>query len=91
MTIEEENRIRVIRSFIRSERLRRNITQEEIGQGLAISQNTYNQIEIGYTELTLDVLIYLAELFNMRLVDLLNIQRLSFVLKNREIEVKIKN
>jgi len=91
MTVEEDNRLRVIRSFIRSERLRRNITQEEIGQGLAISQNTYNQIEIGYTELTLDVLIYLAELFNMRLVDLLNIQRLSFVLKNREIEVKIKN
>ena len=91
MTVEEDNRLRVIRSFIRSERLRRNITQEEIGQQLDISQSTYNQIEIGCAELTLDVVIYLAELFNMRLIDLLNIKRLSFVLKNREIEVKIKN
>lgn len=50
---------------IRDIRNDRGLTQEDIAKFLHVSQNTYSQYEIGTTRFPLDVVIKLAEYYNV--------------------------
>lgn len=50
---------------IRDIRNDRGLTQEQIAKFLHISQNTYSQYEIGTTRFPLDVVVKLAEYYNV--------------------------
>lgn len=50
---------------IRSLRIDNGYTQKQIGEYLGISQNTYSQYEIGVLKYPVDVLIKLANLYNV--------------------------
>lgn len=50
---------------IRSLRVDKGFTQKQIAQYLGISQNTYSQYEIGVLNYPVDVLIKLAEFYNV--------------------------
>ena len=50
---------------IRSLRVDNGYTQKQIGEYLGISQNTYSQYEIGVLNYPIDVLIKLADLYNV--------------------------
>lgn len=50
---------------IRSLRVDQGITQKEIAQYLGISQNTYSQYEIGVLNYPIDVLMKLADYYNV--------------------------
>lgn len=50
---------------IRNLRIDNGYTQKQIGEYLGISQNTYSQYEIGILNYPIDVLIKLADLYNV--------------------------
>ena len=50
---------------IRSLRIDKGYTQKQIGDYLGISQNTYSQYEIGVLKYPVDVLIKLADLYDV--------------------------
>jgi transcriptional regulator with XRE-family HTH domain len=50
---------------IRSLRIDNGYTQKQIGEYLGISQNTYSQYEIGVLNYPVDVLIKLADYYNV--------------------------
>lgn len=50
---------------IRSLRIDNGYTQKQIGEYLGISQNTYSQYEIGVLNYPVDVLIKLADLYDV--------------------------
>ncbi|EOS67576.1 helix-turn-helix domain-containing protein [Oscillibacter sp. 1-3] len=50
---------------IRDIRNDRGLTQEQIARFLHVSQNTYSQYEIGTTRFPLDVVVKLAEYYNV--------------------------
>ena len=50
---------------IRSLRIDKGYTQKEIGEYLGISQNTYSQYEIGVLKYPVDVIIKLADFYNV--------------------------
>ena len=50
---------------IRSLRIDKGLTQKQIGEYLGISQNTYSQYEIGVLKYPVDVLIKLADLYQV--------------------------
>lgn len=50
---------------IRDIRNDRGLTQEQIAKVLHVSQNTYSQYEIGTTRFPLDVVVKLAEYYNV--------------------------
>ncbi len=50
---------------IRSLRIDNGYTQKQIGEYLGISQNTYSQYEIGVLNYPVDVLIKLADFYNV--------------------------
>lgn len=50
---------------IRSLRIDNGYTQKQIGEYLGISQNTYSQYEIGVLNYPVDVIIKLADLYNV--------------------------
>lgn len=50
---------------IRDIRNDRGLTQEQIAKILHVSQNTYSQYEIGTTRFPLDVVVKLAEYYNV--------------------------
>ena len=50
---------------IRNIRIDRGYTQKQIGDYLGISQNTYSQYEIGVLNYPVDVLIKLADLYDV--------------------------
>ena len=52
---------------IRSLRVDAGLTQKQIAAQLGISQNTYSQYEIGVLKYPVDVLIKLADLYNVSL------------------------
>ena len=54
-------------------------TQEYVASILDISQNTYSLIEKGETKLTIDRLEKLARLYNMDLVDLLQLNEQTYI------------
>ena len=58
--------IRKIREF-------RNYTQDYLAAKLQISQNAYSKIELGYSSITLNRLIDIAEILEVELVDLISL------------------
>ena len=56
--------IRKIREF-------RNYTQDYLAAKLQISQNAYSKIELGYSSITLNRLIEIAEILEIELVDMI--------------------
>ncbi len=50
---------------IRNLRIDRGFTQKQVGEYLGISQNTYSQYEIGVLNYPVDVVIKLAELYDV--------------------------
>ncbi len=49
---------------IRKIREYRNYTQEYLAAKLCISQNAYSKIELGYTKITVDRLLHIAEILD---------------------------
>lgn len=56
---------------IRDIRLERNYSQEYLAIRLAISQNAYSKIELGYTKLTLERLLQIADVLEVETMRLL--------------------
>jgi transcriptional regulator with XRE-family HTH domain len=63
---------RAIVSNIRKVREFRNYTQDYLAAKLHISQNAYSKIELGYSSITLNRLINIAEILDIELADLIN-------------------
>lgn len=52
-------------------RMQKGFTQIDVAVKLNISQNGYSRIELGRTQLTLEVLILISDLFDMKWEDLI--------------------
>jgi transcriptional regulator with XRE-family HTH domain len=62
---------KAIVSNIRKIRELRNYTQDYLAAKLKISQNAYSKIELGYSNITLNRLIEIAEILEIDLTDLI--------------------
>ncbi|MEO6633847.1 MAG: helix-turn-helix transcriptional regulator [Mucilaginibacter sp.] len=62
---------RAIVSNIRKVREFRNYTQDYLAAKLKISQNAYSKIELGYSNITLNRLVEIAEILEIELADLI--------------------
>ena len=58
------NRTKHVAENIRKVREYRNYTQEYLAAKLCISQNAYSKIELGYTKITVDRLLHIAEILD---------------------------
>ncbi|WP_428330265.1 helix-turn-helix domain-containing protein [Mucilaginibacter sp.] len=63
---------RAVVSNIRKIREYRNYTQDYLAAKLEISQNAYSKIELGYSSITLNRLVEIAEILEIDLVDLIS-------------------
>jgi transcriptional regulator with XRE-family HTH domain len=68
-----ENKIRSVAVNIRKIRESKDYTQDYLAVKLAISQNAYSKIELGYTKITVERLFQIAHILEVNPVDLLNI------------------
>lgn len=62
---------KAIVSNIRKIREFRNYTQDYLAAKLKISQNAYSKIELGYSNITLNRLVEIAEILEIELTDLI--------------------
>jgi len=67
-------KIKAIAANIRNKREYRNYTQEYLAAKLAISQNAYSKIELGYTKITVERLFQIAEVLGFEVTDLIDIK-----------------
>jgi transcriptional regulator with XRE-family HTH domain len=76
-------KIKSIAANIRNKREYRNYTQEYLAARLAISQNAYSKIELGYTKITVERLFQIAEVLEFEVADLIDVttQGLSHMAK----------
>jgi len=65
-------KIKAIAANIRLKREYRNYTQEYLAAKLAISQNAYSKIELGYTKITLERLFQIAAVLEYDVYDFIN-------------------
>jgi GAF domain-containing protein len=72
MTSRSINNTIGIADNIRKARLYRNYSQDYLAQKLNISQNGYSKIELGYTSLSVERLIVIAEVLEVDLLTLIN-------------------
>lgn len=63
---------KIVAGNIRKIREHRNYTQDYLAAKLAISQNAYSKIELGYSKLTLDRLFQIAIILDVKVMDLIN-------------------
>ncbi|GGM90501.1 hypothetical protein GCM10010967_24420 [Dyadobacter beijingensis] len=63
-------RVRSVALNIRKIREYRDYTQEYLAMKLGISQNAYSKIELGYTRITLERLIQIAQILGVDSADL---------------------
>jgi len=63
---------KTIVSNIRKVREYRNYTQDYLAAKLQISQNAYSKIELGYSNITLNRLVEIADILEIELVDLIS-------------------
>jgi transcriptional regulator with XRE-family HTH domain len=56
---------------IRQAREKRNYTQDYLAAKLAISQNAYSKIELGYTKITIDRLHHIAQVLEVDMFELI--------------------
>ena len=66
-------KIKAIAANIRTKREKRNYTQEYLAYKLSISQNAYSKIELGYTKITLERLFQIAEILEIDVITLLDL------------------
>lgn len=64
-------KIRQVAANIRKIREHRNYTQEYLAAKLHISQNAYSKIELGYTKITVERLLQIAEILETDPVEIL--------------------
>ena len=64
--------MRAVALNIRKIREHRDYTQEYLALRLGISQNAYSKIELGYTRITLERFMQIAQILEVDTVDLLN-------------------
>lgn len=62
---------KVVATNIRNARLLRNYSQDYLAYKLKISQNAYSKVELGYTKVTLERLIIIAEVLEVKLSKLI--------------------
>jgi transcriptional regulator with XRE-family HTH domain len=62
---------KVVAGNIRKIREHRNYTQDYLAAKLAISQNAYSKIELGYSKLTLDRLFQIAIILEVKVMQLI--------------------
>ena len=91
MQAQAKRDLTTLRTFMRSERLRRNISQQHMANYLGISQNTYSKLELGYIQISVEQLLMTANIFEMRVEDLVNFERVDVVLRRRESIDKLIN
>jgi len=65
----------VIAANIKSARLFRNYSQEYLGLRLNISQNAYSKIEVGRSNISLQRIFEIAEVFEVDVRDLIDTQK----------------
>jgi DNA-binding Xre family transcriptional regulator len=63
---------KIVAGNIRKIREHRNYTQDYLAAKLAISQNAYSKIELGYSKLTLDRLFQIAIILDVKVMDLIS-------------------
>ncbi|HWD88765.1 MAG TPA: helix-turn-helix transcriptional regulator [Mucilaginibacter sp.] len=66
-------KIKKVAQNIRKIREYRNYTQEYLAAKLRISQNAYSKIELGHTKITIDRLLYIADVLGVDPIAILNI------------------
>jgi len=67
-----ENKVRAVAVNIRKIRESKDYTQDYLAIKLAISQNAYSKIELGYTKITVERLFQIAHILEVDLVHLIN-------------------
>lgn len=72
MTEILETKIRSVAVNIRKVRESKDYTQDYLAVKLAISQNAYSKIELGYTKITVERLFQIAQILEVNPVDLLS-------------------
>lgn len=65
-------KVKAIAVNIRNKREYRNYTQEYLAAKLAISQNAYSKLELGYTKITIERLFQIAEVLGFEVADLID-------------------
>ncbi|MDT3405544.1 helix-turn-helix domain-containing protein [Mucilaginibacter terrae] len=68
-------RTKAVAANIRKVREFRNYTQDYLAAKLDISQNAYSKIELGYSNITLNRLLSIADILEADLTDLLTIDK----------------
>ena len=66
------NKIRAVAVNIRKIRESKGFTQDYLAMKLAISQNAYSKIELGYTKITVERLFQIAQILEVDPVYLIN-------------------
>ena len=66
------NKIRAVAINIRKIRESKDFTQDYLAMKLAISQNAYSKIELGYTKITVERLFQIAQILEVDPVYLIN-------------------
>ena len=69
-----EQKIRTVAVNIRKIREAKDYTQDYLAIKLAISQNAYSKIELGYTKITVERLFQIAQILEVNPVDLINFE-----------------
>ena len=67
-----DSKTKAVVANIRKVREFRNYTQDYLAAKLEISQNAYSKIELGYSSITLNRLVEIAEILEIELVDLIS-------------------
>ncbi|RFZ94456.1 XRE family transcriptional regulator [Mucilaginibacter conchicola] len=75
MKSEFEKKIESIIINIRMLRERRNYTQEYMAMKMQCSQNAYSKLELGYSKLTVEKLMQVADVLEVSVGDLVNPQK----------------
>ena len=74
MGLVNDSKTKLVVANIRKIRAEKNYTQDYLAAKLGISQNAYSKIELGYSSITLNRMISIAEILGVDLVDFLNIE-----------------
>lgn len=56
----------------------KSLTQENIASKLDISQNAYSKIELGHSKLTVERLFQIADILNVKVIQLINFKPKDF-------------
>lgn len=72
MTNILENKIRAVATNIRKIRESKDYTQDYLAVKLAISQNAYSKIELGYTKITVERLFQIAQILEVNPISLID-------------------